>query len=113
MIPVKVSVNSDGEIEVLMIGGVDTKIGGFSVSVEEIEEYHLEITLGTETRFYTLGSRAYEVYVPNSLDGKTVVRYDGKRNVRIIVPNPVGISFPPMEKINDAEQTTVGKQDER
>ena len=93
-VPVNISVASNGELKVSVGGKISTPIGTFSASWERKKIHYLEVTLGNQTRFYPLGRNTFKIYLPNSLDGDTSVRYDGEGNVRIIVPNPGKVRFP-------------------
>ena len=93
-IPVTLSVDSDGVLQVTAGSQLITPAGTFSVEWERQNRYHLEVTLGTQTRFYELGANTFKIYLPNSIDGDTSVRYDGEGNVRILVPDPGEVCFP-------------------
>lgn len=74
--------------------GIAHPSGTFSVEWERQKTFYVEITLGTATRFYPLGNSKFKIYLPNSLDGDTSIRYDGEGNVRIMVPDPGEVGFP-------------------
>lgn len=93
-IPVTLSVDSSGILRVNAGSHMVTPAGTFSMEWERQKIFHVEITLGTETRFYQLGDSKFKIYLPNSLDGDTSIRYDGEGNVRILVPDPGEVGFP-------------------
>ena len=94
ILPVTISISSNGTLQVGVSGSLKTPFGSFSAEWERKKIYYLEITLGNQTRFYPLGNNKFKIYLPNSMDGDTSIRYDGEGNVRILVPNPGRIRFP-------------------
>ena len=93
LVPLSVSVSSNGKLTVSLEGKVITPVGTFSLEWERQRIHYLEVTLGNETKFYPLSERPFELNLPNSLKGISRVTGDGKGNVRIHVPDPGEVKF--------------------
>ena len=72
-------------------GKIPTPIGTFEIykNVAFPDKKTLTIVLGSEKHIYDLGDRSFKVNLPNDLEGKSKVEYDGKGNIVVIVPKPV------------------------
>jgi hypothetical protein len=94
LVPVAFQIATDGTFNVIVNGRVTRPIGTFSAEWERKKIYYLEVTLGTNTRFYKLGKNKFNIDMPNSLKGNSRITYDGNGNVRVIVPDPGNVRFP-------------------
>lgn len=93
ILPVTVSVNSRGELNVAASSEVVTPVGAFSASWTREKVQYLKITLGSKTQYYPLGGGRFRVELPNSLKGRSRLDYDGKGNIHITIPQPGSVQF--------------------
>lgn len=104
-IPITASISSDGVFNVVANGRFNTPLGSLSAEWVRKKILYLEVTLGTETRFYELGRKKFELAIPNSLDGNSHLSYDSYGNIRLVVPRPDNIRFPSTQDVSRQQQT--------
>ena len=89
-IPLSIAFDSRGGIILSCEGTIPTPIGTFEIykNVSFPGRKTLTIVLGQRKHVYDLGDRVFNVNLPNDLQGRSRVEYDGNGNVTVVVPNP-------------------------
>lgn len=90
-LPLSISFDSEKGIILSAQGKIPTPIGTFEIykNIAFPDRKTLTIVLGDKKHVYDLENRSFKVKLPNDLEGKSKVEYDGKGNIVVIVPNPV------------------------
>jgi hypothetical protein len=90
-IPLSVAINSSGGIELSCNGRIPTPIGTFEIysNVSFPQQKTLTVVIGDKKHIYNLGDRAFKVHLPNDIEGRSKVEYDGNGNIIVVVPKPV------------------------
>lgn len=90
-IPLSIGFDSEEGIRLSCSGKIPTPIGVFEVykNVSFPETNTLTIILGDKKYIYDLENRPFKVSLPNELEGKTKLEYDGEGNIIVIIPKPL------------------------
>jgi prepilin-type N-terminal cleavage/methylation domain-containing protein len=94
IVPISISISSNG-VAVSIEGRIQTPIGTFAVysaaAVPIVPESQKTLTVILRKRayVYALDDRKFAVRLPNDLRGRSQLFYDGKGNIKVVIPNPV------------------------
>lgn len=91
IVPISIAFTSTG-LSVTIEGRIQTPVGTFAAFSEidsPSDKKILAVALGDAVYTYELDDRTFQVQLPNDLNGATRVTYDGKGNIRVVVPNPI------------------------
>ena len=91
--PIGLSISIDSQRGIILqcSGRIPTLIGTFSVysDVSFPGKQTLTVNMGDRKHVYDLGGHAFKVDLPNDLQGKSRVEYDGRGNIVVTVPDPI------------------------
>ena len=91
IIPLSIAFDSRVGIILSCEGSIPTPIGTFEVykNISFPKRKTLTIVLGANKEVYDLGDRSFKVNLPNDLEARSTVEYDGNGNIVVVVPNPI------------------------
>jgi hypothetical protein len=91
IVPISIAFTNNG-LSVTIEGRIQTPVGTFAAFSEidnPTDDKVLAVAVGDAVYTYELDNRTFQVQLPNDLNGATSVTYDGKGNIRVVVPHPV------------------------
>jgi hypothetical protein len=90
-IPLSIAFDSKEGIRLSCSGKIPTPIGVFEVykNVSFPETNTLTIIIGDKKHIYDLENRPFTISLPNELEGKSKLEYDGKGNIIVVIPHPM------------------------
>ncbi len=91
LIPLSITLDSRAGIILSCEGSVPTPIGTFEVykNISFPSKTTLTVVLGDKKHIYDLGGRSFKVNLPNDLEGRSRIEYDGSGSIVVVIPSPV------------------------
>ena len=96
VLPIIISLNSQGEVSLSIEGKIETPIGSFSIGTDTplLENGHtLTVVIRDHKVVYSLDSRPFKLTLPAGGEGGEV-RYDGRGNTVVYLPDRVRLTPP-------------------
>jgi hypothetical protein len=109
IVPISIAFTSNG-LSVSIEGKIQTPLGTFAAfsDIDYLSDKKiLAIALGDAVYTYELDNRTFEVTLPNDRNGSSHVTYDGKGNIRVVVPHPELRDFREGDRQNNSLSTVT------
>jgi hypothetical protein len=91
LIPLSITLDSREGIILSCEGSIPTPVGTFEVykNVSFPSKTTLTVVLGDKKHVYDLAGRSFKVNLPNDLEGRSRIEYDGSGSIVVVVPRPM------------------------